>query len=73
MLATADHDIEMSNEEFTMIRDFIHEKSGIFFAENKMYQTDGRIGDQEYQRLFLSCEVRHIHERIQYSDGPGHD
>lgn len=34
---------EMSNDEFTMIRDFIHEKSGIFFAENKMYLVKNRL------------------------------
>ncbi len=34
---------EMSMEEFSMIRDFIHEKSGIFFGENKMYLVKNRI------------------------------
>ena len=34
---------EMSNDEFTMIRDFIHEKSGIYFAENKMYLVKNRL------------------------------
>jgi len=33
----------MSQEEFLMIRDFIHEKSGIFFAENKMYLVQNRL------------------------------
>ena len=36
-------DIEMTLEEFRMIRDFIHEKSGIFFAENKMYLVKNRL------------------------------
>ena len=43
MLATAEHDIKMTSEEFAMIRDFIHEKSGIFFAENKMYLVENRL------------------------------
>ena len=34
---------DMSVEEFTMIRDFIHEKCGIFFAENKMYLVKNRL------------------------------
>ena len=34
---------EMTAEEFSMIRDFIHEKSGIFFAENKMYLLKNRL------------------------------
>jgi chemotaxis protein methyltransferase CheR len=33
----------MSQEEFLMIRDFIHEKSGLFFAENKMYLVQNRL------------------------------
>lgn len=34
---------EMTAEEFGMIREFIHEKSGIFFAENKMYLLKNRL------------------------------
>lgn len=33
----------MSPEEFEMIRDFIHERSGIFFAENKTYLVKNRL------------------------------
>ncbi|MDX9858143.1 MAG: protein-glutamate O-methyltransferase CheR [candidate division Zixibacteria bacterium] len=36
-------DLQMTPEEFTMIRDFIHERSGIFFAENKMYLVKNRL------------------------------
>jgi len=39
----SENDIKMSQEEFIMIRDFIHEKSGIFFAENKMYLVKNRL------------------------------
>jgi chemotaxis protein methyltransferase CheR len=35
--------LNMTLEEFQMIRDFIHEKSGIFFAENKMYLVQNRL------------------------------
>jgi chemotaxis protein methyltransferase CheR len=34
---------DMTQEEFVMIRDFIHEKSGIFFPENKMYLVKNRL------------------------------
>ncbi len=34
---------EMTKDEFIMIRDFIHEKCGIFFAENKMYLVKNRL------------------------------
>ncbi len=43
MISSFDKDIEMSLDEFKMIRDFIHEKSGIFFAENKMYLVKNRL------------------------------
>jgi chemotaxis protein methyltransferase CheR len=35
--------IDMTVEEFRMIRDFIHEKAGIYFAENKMYLVRNRL------------------------------
>ncbi len=38
-----DKGLEMSMEEFRMIRDYIHEKSGIYFAENKMYVIQNRL------------------------------
>ncbi len=43
MISSFEKDIEMSLDEFKMIRDFIHEKSGIFFAENKMYLVKNRL------------------------------
>jgi len=43
MITSFDSDIEMTADEFKMIRDFIHEKSGIFFAENKMYLVKNRL------------------------------
>lgn len=39
----ATKELELSLEEFTMFRDFIHEKCGIFFAENKMYLVKNRL------------------------------
>ena len=43
MISSVDSDVEMSLDEFKMIRDFIHEKSGIHFAENKMYLVKNRL------------------------------
>ncbi len=43
MLITAEADIQISQEEFTLIRDFIHERSGIYFAESKMYLIKNRL------------------------------
>ncbi len=35
--------IEMSEENFRLLRDFIYEQSGIFFADNKKAQLEGRL------------------------------
>jgi len=42
-MSTFEPELEISQEEFLMIRDFIHEKSGMFFAENKMYLVKNRL------------------------------
>lgn len=57
MLATAENDIHMSNEEFTMIRDFIHEKSGIFFAENKTYLVENRLS-----RRMAELQIKNVRD-----------
>lgn len=44
MIGAIENDLEMSLDEFKMIRDFILERSGIFFAENKMYLVKNRLG-----------------------------
>ncbi len=43
MVSDVQKGLEMTLEDFTMIRDFIHEKSGIYFAENKMYLVQNRL------------------------------
>ncbi len=43
MIGAIDNDLEMSPDEFKMIRDFILERSGIYFAENKMYLVKNRL------------------------------
>ncbi|MBU0982641.1 MAG: protein-glutamate O-methyltransferase CheR [candidate division Zixibacteria bacterium] len=43
MVSTFDSEINMTPEEFRMIRDFIHEKSGMYFAENKTYLVKNRL------------------------------
>ena len=46
MISDADKSLKMTQEEFVMIRDFIHEKAGIYFAENKMYLVQNRLEKQ---------------------------
>jgi len=43
MLTTATVEPEMSRTEFEVIRDFLHERCGIFFADNKMYLLKNRL------------------------------
>ncbi|RKX29931.1 MAG: protein-glutamate O-methyltransferase CheR [Candidatus Zixiibacteriota bacterium] len=43
MLENKTQDLDMNRDDFLMIRDYIHEKSGIFFAENKMYLVKNRL------------------------------
>ena len=43
MLTNLVEEPDMTQDEFVMIRDFIHEKSGIFFAENKTYLVKNRL------------------------------
>ncbi len=43
MLVNNEVELEMTPDEFVMIRDFILEKSGIYFAENKMYLVRNRL------------------------------
>ena len=43
MLNTIAAEPEMTKEEFLAMRDFIHERSGIFFAENKEYLLRNRL------------------------------
>ncbi|OPY73279.1 MAG: Chemotaxis protein methyltransferase [Syntrophorhabdus sp. PtaU1.Bin058] len=43
----------MNREEFVMLRDFIYEKTGIYFTENKMYLLESRLTNR-LQDLGLS-------------------
>jgi chemotaxis protein methyltransferase CheR len=47
----------MSVEDFTMIRDFIHERAGIFFAENKMYLVQNRL-----QKRMAELDMRSVRD-----------
>jgi len=43
MLTTPHDEPEMTREEFEMIRDYLHEKAGMYFAENKLYLVKNRL------------------------------
>ena len=46
----------MTKEEFIPLRDFIYEKTGIFFAENKMYLLESRLSNRLSELGFLSYD-----------------
>jgi chemotaxis protein methyltransferase CheR len=54
----------MTTDEFKMIRDFIHEKSGIYFAENKMYLVKNRL-DKRMAELDMKT-VRDYFYHVKY-------
>lgn len=46
----------MTKDEFLHLRDFIYEKTGIFFAENKMYLLESRLSNRIEELGFSSFE-----------------
>jgi len=46
----------MTRDEFLPLRDFIYEKTGIFFAENKMYLLESRLSNRLEELGFSSFE-----------------
>ena len=43
MFHPSGHDLEMKEEEFRLLRDFIHERFGLFFADNQRGSLRGRL------------------------------
>lgn len=64
MQATGENTMQMSQEEFVQIRDFIHERSGIFFAENKMYLVKNRLARRMAELQIKT--VRDYFYRVKY-------
>ncbi|MCX8111064.1 MAG: protein-glutamate O-methyltransferase CheR [Syntrophorhabdaceae bacterium] len=46
----------MTREEFIPLRDFIYEKTGIFFAENKIYLLESRLSNRLNELGFMSYD-----------------
>jgi chemotaxis protein methyltransferase CheR len=59
--------LNMTLEEFLMIRDFIHEKSGIFFAENKMYLVQNRLAKRMAELAMNSVRDYFYHVKYDVS------
>ena len=43
MFHPSDHDVELSEEEFRLLRDFIHERFGLFFTDNQRNSLRTRL------------------------------
>jgi len=66
MMATSTGmDISLGMDQFRSLRDLIYEKSGIFFAENKLYLLENRLGRRINKLGMTSFEdyIRYIQSR----------
>lgn len=43
MFLPSDHDVDLSEEEFRLLRDFIHERFGLYFDDNQRASLRGRL------------------------------
>ena len=51
----------MTHQEFTLLKDFIYEKTGIYFAENKVYLLESRLANRLNELGFSSFEEYYYH------------
>ncbi len=73
MLPTNTDVQKLSDEEFVAIRDFIHERSGIYFAENKKYIVENRLirrmselGVKSYKDYFYLIKYDTTHKEFNH-------
>ncbi len=53
--------IMLTNQEFILLRDFIYEKTGIYFAENKAYLLESRLANRIDEIGLSSFEEYHYY------------
>lgn len=51
----------LTHQEFTLLKDFIYEKTGIYFAENKVYLLESRLANRLNELSFSSFEEYYYH------------
>ncbi|MGD0657381.1 MAG: protein-glutamate O-methyltransferase CheR [Syntrophorhabdales bacterium] len=51
----------LTGQEFTLLKDFIYEKTGIYFAENKMYLLESRLANRLNELSLSSFEEYYYH------------
>lgn len=66
-ITNASQDLHLELDQFRRLRDIIYEKSGIFFAENKLYLLENRLG-RRINNLGMSSFEEYI-RHVQVQDG----
>ena len=56
MFRPSDHDAELTEEEFRLLREFIHERFGLFFEENQRESLRARLAGRLSSLGLLSFE-----------------
>jgi chemotaxis protein methyltransferase CheR len=56
MFSPSDNDVELSEEEFRLLRDFIHERFGLFFADNQRTSLRTRLAGRLASLDLMSFE-----------------
>ena len=56
MLRPSDHDAELSEEEFRLLRDFVHERFGLYFDDTQRASLRGRLAGRLQSLDLLSYE-----------------
>lgn len=51
----------LTHQEFTLLKDFIYEKTGIYFAENKVYLLESRLSNRLNELSLSSFEEYYYH------------
>ena len=69
MFHPSDHDIELKEEEFRLLRDFVHERFGLYFADNQRGSLRSRLAGRVAALDLGSFEEYFNHLRF----GPGRE
>jgi chemotaxis protein methyltransferase CheR len=56
MFTPSDHNVELSEEEFRLLRDFIHERFGLFFTDNQRASLRTRLAGRLASLDLMSFE-----------------
>ena len=69
-MTNTSQDLHLDVDQFRRLRDIIYEKSGIFFAENKKYLLENRLGHRINELGMSSFEEYILHVQTQDGSAP---